>query len=214
MQKKLLVIALAAIGAVGSAQATAVADSVDLVTNFRFLTSAGAVLDASAFSLLAFQDSTNLNPSLNGAFNPYTNTVTTGPLPLQVQTLGGPFVVPTFGSYIPGVPVPSADGARAASSLNGDPINHLPNPQPIGANASTEALAQLLNPGVANSSSNIGLIATVNFVLGTSQAITIDFNALMHLGVYLDSLFSANAANALTFDLVNQTTNGGVLRGR
>ena len=209
MQKKLLVIALAAIGAVGNAQAAAVANSVDEVTNFRFLDSTGAVLNASAFSALGIQDSTNLNPSLNGVFNSFTNSVITGPLPLEVRTVGaGPAVTGNFGHYVPGAPVPIGDLARAASSLDGDPLIGLTPPQPIGANARTSALAQLANPGVANSASNIGLLATVTFVLPVNRTITIDFLADMHLATFLNSNLTANAASTLTFDLVNQTLGG------
>ena len=211
MQKKLLVIALAAIGAVGNAQAAAVANSVDEVTNFRFLDSTGAVLNANAFSALGIADSTNLNPSLNGAFNPFTNSVVAGPLPLEVRTVGaGPAVTGNFGHYVPGSPVPGAgaDIARAASSLDGDPLIGLTPPQFIGANARTSALAQLANPGVANSASNIGLLATVTFVLPVSRTITIDFLADMHLATFLNSNLAANAASTLTFDLVNQTAGG------
>lgn len=209
MQKKLLVIALAAIGAVGNAQAAAVANSVDEVTNFRFLDSTGAVLDRSAFSQSAFQDSTNLNPSLNGVFNSFTNSVVAGPLPLVVRTVGaGLGVTGTFGHYIPGAPVPVGDLARAASSLDGDPILGLIPAQPIGANARTSALAQLASPGVANSASNIGFLATFSFVLPVSRTITIDFLADMHLATFLNSNLTANAASTLTFDLVNQTLAG------
>ena len=210
MQTKLLVIALAAIGAVGNAQAAAVANSVDEVTNFRFVdTATGVVLDTSAFSALGFQDSTNLNPSLNGVFNSYSNSVVAGPLPLTVRTVGaGPAVTTNFGHYVPGVPVPVGDLARAVSSLDGDPLTGLTPQQPIGANSRTSALAQLANPGVANSASNIGLLATVTFVLPVSRTISIDFLANMHLATFLNSNLTANAASTLTFDLVNQTLGG------
>jgi len=90
MTKNLLAASLAlAFGAamVGNAQASCSCSVVLQVTNFTFSNAAtGIALDASNFDLLNIQDSTNLNPSLNGVFNPYSNfTVGGAPLPLTVR---------------------------------------------------------------------------------------------------------------------------------
>src|SRR5437870_13384544 len=149
MTKNLLAASLAlAFGAsmVGSAQASAVAQSVLQVTNFTFSNAAtGIPLDASNFDLLNIQDSTNLNPSLNGAFNPFsTFTVGGAPLPLTVRCVpaGCPAGLNPGAPFADATTPPTVDGALAASSLDGAPITGLR--QALGANARTSALAELV----------------------------------------------------------------------
>ena len=215
MTKNLLAASLAlAFGAsmVGSAQASAVAQSVLQVTNFTFSNAAtGVALDASNFDLLNIQDSTNLNPSLNGVFNPYSNfTVGGAPLALTVRCV--PAACPA--GLNPGAPFanattpPTVDGALAASSLDGSPITGLG--QALGANARTSALAQLVNPGVANSASNLGLIAKVSFSTTNDTTVRIDFDALLHMIAFLDSDLTANAGVGWSIDIVNHANGASV----
>jgi hypothetical protein len=212
MRKKLLAIALAAIGAssmVGNAQATATAQSVLEVTGLVFYNNAtGLALDASNFDILNIQDSTNLNPSLNGVFNPYSNfTVGGAPLPLTTRCVPGSCagLAPAF-TYA--TTPPTTNGALAASSLDGAPITGIG--QPLGANARTDALAQLVNPGVANSASNLGLIAKVSFSTTQDTVVKIDFDALLHLLGFLDSDLTANAGVGWSIDAVNHATGASV----
>ena len=213
MTKNLLAASLAlAFGAsmVGNAHASAVAQSVLQITNFQFLDAAGTTaLDKSAFSSLGIQDSTNLNPSLNGAFNPYSAHTTGGaPLALTVQCVPGacPAGLNPGAPFANATTPPTVDGALAASSLDGAPITGLG--QLLGANARTASLAQLVNSGVANSSSNLGLIATFTFQLSSAQAVTVDFNSTMHLAAFLDSNLTSNAGVGWTIDILDQTTGG------
>src|SRR5689334_8628695 len=75
------------LGAAASANATALAQSTLQVNNILFQNATGtATLDAGAFDVLQIQDSTNLNPFLNGTFNPYSNT-TVGGVPLGQHTV-------------------------------------------------------------------------------------------------------------------------------
>ena len=209
MTKNLLAASLAlAFGAsmVGNAHASALAQSVLQITNFQFLDATGTTaLDASQFSALGIQDTTNLNPSVNGAFNPYSNVALDGaPLALTVQCV--PAACPA--GLNPGTPFanattpPTVDGALGASSLDGAPITGLG--PTLGANARTAALSQLVNSGVANSSANLGLIASFSFQLASAQAVTIDFNAMMHLAAFLDSNLTANAGVGWTIDISDQ----------
>ena len=208
MRKNLLAASLAlafGVSMVGTAQASAVAQSVLQVTNFVFSNAAtGVALDNSNFDVINIQDSTNLNPSLNGVFNPYSNfTVGGAPLPLTVRCV--PAACPA--GLNPGAPFanaatpPTVDGALAASSLDNSPITGLG--QALGANARTAALAQLVNPGVANSASNLGLIAQISFSTTNDTTVRIDFDALLHLIAFLNSNLTANSGVGWSIDIVN-----------
>ena len=215
MRKNLLAASLAlafGVSMVGTAQASAVAQSVLQVTNFVFSNAAtGVALDNSNFDVINIQDSTNLNPSLNGVFNPYSNfTVGGAPLPLTVRCV--PAACPA--GLNPGAPFanaatpPTVDGALAASSLDGSPITGLG--QALGANARTAALAQLVNPGVANSASNLGLIAQISFSTTNDTTVRIDFDALLHLIAFLNSNLTANSGVGWSIDIVNHANGASV----
>ena len=215
MRKNLLAATIAlAFGCslVSTAQAGAVAQSVLQVTSFVLSNAAtGVALDASNFDLLNIQDSTNLNPSLNGVFNPFsTFTLGGAPLPLTVRCVPG--VCPA--GLNPGAPFanattpPTVDGALAASSLDGAPLTGLG--YTLGANARTAALAQLVNPGVANSSANLGLIAKVSFsTIGDTQ-VRLDLDSLLHMIAFLNSDLTANAGVGWSIDIVNHANGASV----
>jgi hypothetical protein len=203
------------VGVAASAQATSLAQSTLQVTGFEFLNTAGsAPIDVSAFvpGTLNIQDSTNLNPSLNGVFNPFTNaTIGGAPLPLTVVCV--PAACPA--GLNPGAPFanattpPTVSGALGASSLDGSPITGLG--QALGANARTAARAQLTAAGVANSSANIGLVAQFQFTPAASQAVRVDFQALMHLIAFLDTPGSANAGVSWSIAISDLTTGGNTI---
>jgi hypothetical protein len=203
------------VGLAASAQATSLAQSTLQVTGFEFLNTAGtAAIDVSAFvpGTLNIQDSTNLNPSLNGVFNPFTNaTIGGAPLPLTVVCV--PAACPA--GLNPGAPFanattpPTVSGALGASSLDGSPITGLG--QALGANARTAARAQLTAAGVANSSANIGLVAQFQFTPAASQAVRVDFQALMHLIAFLDTPGSANAGVSWSIAISDLTTGGNTI---
>jgi len=209
----LMVATAMVVGLAASAQATALAQSTLQVTGFEFLNAAGtAAIDVSAFGTLNIQDSTNLNPSLNGVFNPFSNaTVGGAPLPLAVVCV--PAACPA--GLNPGAPFanattpPTVSGALGASSLDGSPITGLG--QALGANARTAARAQLTAAGVANSSANIGLVAQFQFTPAASQAVRVDFQALMHLIAFLDTPGSANAGVSWSIAISDLTTGGNTI---
>lgn len=213
LKKGAIALSLAAgLAATGSAGASTLGQSTLQITNFQFMNSAGtAALNASDFTTLRIQDATNLNPFLNGIFNPYSNTTTGGdPLPLTVRCV--PSSCPAFlnsGTPFANAPTPPmGSGALAASSLDGTPINGLPGT--LGANARTAALSQLTSTGVANSAANLALLTTFAFSVAASQAVTIDFNALVHLMAFADSTGNgtANAGVGWTIDIVDQSAGG------
>ena len=210
LKKSAIALSLAAgLSVAGGAGASSLAQSTLQITNFKFLNSAGAALDVSQFRDLAIQDSTNLNPFLNGVFNPYSNS-TVGGAPLAQTVKCVPSSCPAF--LNPGLPFanattpPGGSGALGASLLDGTPITGLPGV--LGANARTAALAQLTTSGVANSAANLSLLTRFSFGLTQSQAVTVDFTALAHLIAFLDGPGTANAAVGWTIDIVDQTHNG------
>ena len=213
----LMVATTMVVGVAASAQATSLAQSTLQVTGFEFLNTAGsAPIDVSAFvpGTLNITDSTNLNPSLNGVFNPFsTFTVGGAPLPLTVQCVPAacPAGLNSGAPFANATTPPTVSGALGASSLDGEPITGLPGGQPLGANARTAARAQLTNTGVANSSANLGLVAQFQFTPAASQAVRIDFQALMHLIAFLDTPGSANAGVSWSISIADLTTGGNTI---
>lgn len=210
-KKGAIALSLAAgLAVAGTAGASTLGQSTLQITNFQFMNTAGtAALSATDFTKLAIQDSTNLNPFLNGVFNPYSNSTTGGnPLPLTVRCV--PSSCPSFlnsGTPFANAPTPpTGSGALAASSLDGTPINGLPGT--LGANARTAALSQLTSNGVANSAANLSLLTTFAFQLASAQAVTIDFNALVHLMAFANGPGTANAGVGWTIDIARQNADG------
>src|SRR5437899_5855632 len=208
----LMVATAMVLGVAASAQADSLAQSTLQLTGFEFLNAAGtAAIDASAFApgTLNITDSTNLNPSLNGVFNPFsTFTVGGAPLPLTVRCVpsGCPAGLNPGAPFANAATPPTVDGALAASSLDGAPITGLG--QALGANDRTSALAQLVNPGVANSSSSLGLIASFSTTQDTS--VRVDFDSLLHMLAFLDSDLTANAGVGWSVDFVNHANGASV----
>jgi hypothetical protein len=217
LNKKSVALAVAAalgVGAAADAGATAQAQSTTSLTNLLFYNPVtGAALDASVFDRLVIQDSTNLSPSVNGVFNSFTNSTVGGaPLPQQTQCIqagGGTACTGLAAPYSNSVPPPTSSASLAASVLTGAPITGIGQPTP--AQAKTDAIAQLVTPGVANSSANLGLTTQFSFVLSSDQAFGISFDTLIHELAYMDSpLFNATAGAGWTLDIVNQATGASV----
>lgn len=212
LKQGVMALSLAAgVAAVGSAGATSLAQSNTQVTGLTFTnTTTGAQLTASNFDVLQIQDSTNLNPFLNGVFNPYSAS-TVGGAPLAQTVRCVPFSCAGLPSATPFANAPNpppADGALGASALDGAPIAGLPG---IGssANARTGALSQLVNPGVANASANLGLLTQFSFSTAQDTFVTINFNSIVHLiASLIGTNGTANAGLGLNFNVVDQTTGG------
>lgn len=210
MKMKTLAATISAIGAVGSAQAGAVAQSVLQVTNVRFLNAAtGNQLAAGDFDTLQIVDTTNLNPTLTpGGANPYTNSAVGGaPLPLTVVCVPGVcpggFVAPFANQGYPA----SFDGALAASSLDGAPISGLPGfpaGPTTGANARTDSRAERITSGTGNTTSALTLAST--FSLTNDTSVIFDFDALLHLMADADSLLNATAGSGWSIAITDRGT--------
>lgn len=206
MKMKILAVALAASGAVGSVQAGAIAQSVLQITNVLFTNAAGgALLNASDFDKLNIVDTTNLNPTVGGSSNPFSAFTTGGvALPLNVACVpvactGMPSATPFLPSGFPAM----VDGAMAASSLDGNPIGGLPGPAG-GANARTSSLAERITTGAANTSASLTLASTFSFKLTNDTTVKFDFDGLVNLLADADTLVNAVAGTGWNMKIVQQ----------
>src|SRR6266851_991955 len=131
----LMVATAMGLGVAASAQADSLAQSTLQLTGFEFLNAAGtAAIDASAFApgTLNITDSTNLNPSLNGVFNPFsTFTVGGAPIPLTVVCVSA------------GCPAGLNPGAPFANATTPPTVR-------VDFNALMHLIAFLNTPGSAN----------------------------------------------------------------
>lgn len=206
MKMKLLAVALAASGAVGSVQAGAIAQSVLQITNVLFSNAAnGALLNfGTDFDVINIVDTTNLNPTVGAATNPFsTFTVGGAPLPLNVACVPGPCTgMPSATPFAPSVFPAYVDGAMAASSLDGNPIVGLPGA--LGANARTSSLAQRITTGPANTSASLTLASTFSFSLVNDTNVRFDFNGLVNLLADADTLVNAAAGTGWNMQIVNR----------
>lgn len=210
MKKKLLAIAMSTIGAVGAVQAGAVAQSSLQILNFVLSNAAtGTTLNAAQFDTLNIVDTTNLNPTLTpGGFNPYTNSTVGGaPLPLTVVCVpvACPPALTAPGPFGNATTPATVDGALAASSLDGAPISGL-GALPVGVNARTNAVAERVTTGAANTTSAVSAAIQFSFSTLNDIAIGINFSALEHLLAYLDTQTNAFAGSAWNINIVNAVT--------
>ena len=211
MKKKLLAIALSTIGAVGAVQAGAVAQSsLEILGLTLFNVATGITLDVSQFDVLQIVDTTNLNPTVTpGGANPFTAfSVGGAPLSLNVVcfpvacpaglTAPGPFGIATTGA--------TSNGALGASQLENAPITGLPTPYAGGVNARTNAVAERVSPGTANTSSSLSVATQFSFSLLNNLNVGIQFSAIDHLLAFLDSQTNALAGSAWNVHITNHAT--------
>ena len=205
MQKKLLAIALVALGTVGSAQAGVMGQSVLEITNFQFLNPVdGSLVNVSQLPILVFNDSSNATANLNGVIaSNAINQNTFGTLDLAQQCVGGA-VCAAFGqnNFSQRLAPATVNVARADTLLQGSPLG--------GTLFGTAADAHVVNEGQLASiggfgaiQSNLGLTASFSFALASSQAITISLNSLSHLiaNVDLGNFGTARASEQWVIDI-------------
>ena len=209
MKKRLLAIALSTIGAVGAVQAGAVAQSSLEITNLILRNAAtGTPLDAGAFGILQINDATNLNPTVTpGGATPFVNTTAGGaPLPLTVVCF--PVVCPAAltapGPFGNATTPATVNGALAASSADGSPITGLP--FALGVNARTNAVAERISTGSANTTSALSVAVQFQFKPASNVAINISFNALDHLLAFLDTQTNAIAGSGWNVNILDHLT--------
>jgi hypothetical protein len=216
MQMKVLAAAISAIGMLGSVHASTQGQAILNVTNVLFYDNAtNTVLDSSDFVQLPnlgglfITDSTNLNPSVNGVFNPYANSVNGGnPLPLTVRCVAAGCPGMNSGApFIAAVSPPTNDGAMAASSLDGNPITGLAQPSAGGADARASSLAQLTGNGTANTTASLTLASVFTFTPLNDTTVRFEFDAFKYMLAYTDSPINATSGVAWNMSIQDTSTN-------
>lgn len=210
MMMKSLAAAVLAIGAAGTAQAGAEAQSVLQVLNVNFLNATtGVKLDISAFDIIKIVDTTNLNPTLTpGGSNSYSN-FSVGGAPLAQTVVCFPVICDP--ALNPGTPFANAvfpasvDGAMGASSLDGNPITGVPLPG-TGAQARTSSLAQRVTTGAGNTTASLTLASTFSFSTTADTAVIFDFDAIIHMLASADTAVNAIAGTGWNIKVVNALT--------
>lgn len=216
MKMKVLAVAISAIGAVGSVQASTSAQAILEVTNVLFRNNAtGTILDFSAFLPPTTQpgglniiDSWNLNPSVNGATNPSTGDVFGGaPIPLTVACVAvGCPGMNSGAPFTPATTPPANDGAMAAAQLDGNPITGLANPSAGGTDARASSLAQMVGNGTANTTGSLTLASVFTFTLTSDTVVRFDFDAYKYLLAFTDSPINATAGVGWNMSIQDTST--------
>ena len=215
MKKKLLAIALSTIGAVGAVQAGAVAQSSLQILGLTLFNAAnGTTLDASQFDLLQIVDTTNMNATVTpGGATPFTNSTTGGaPLPLTVVCfpVACPAGLTAPGPFGNATTPATSNGALGASQLQNAPITGLPTPYAGGVNARTNAVAERVSNGTANTSSSLSVATQFSFSTTNDLNVGIKFSAIDHLLAFLDSQTNAIAGSAWNVHITNHATGADV----
>ncbi len=210
MKLKVLAVALAAIGTVGSAQAGAVAQSVLQITNFKFFdATANTQLAVGDFDVLNIVDTFNLNPTLTpGGANPLSGVSFGGaPLPLTVVCVPAlcPAAVNPLLPFANAAFPASVDGALGASELTQNPLLGLPGGA-SGTIARTASLAERITTGAGNTTSALTLGSTFSFSTTHDTSVRVDFNAALHLLADADSLFNATAGSGWSIGIIDRST--------
>ena len=202
--------AVAAMAATGSAQASALATSVLDITNFKIFQN-GAPLDASSFSALVLTDTADISASLSGTTvsnaqaSPGTGIDMTS---VRVGTVTPPYVENSFAVY---TNPPLGTFSLADQIITGAPITGLPG-QTFGARAGHGAYVALLGAGDGSSQANNGLNSTFIFTPNSGGALTFTFDARAYLEAFTSAgeTFPTNAASqySLAFTIDNLSTGG------
>ena len=158
---------------VSTAHAGALATSISLLSNLRFLDSSGAVLDNSDFAAIVFNNNGDVSVSMNGP--PVGSSGVGTPLNLSPACVGA---CPAIADNV--FPVltspPTATFAAADQNESGAPVSGL-GISPIGATVQSASYAQVATgSGDPSATANNGLTATFIFTLAGSTAVTIDFD--------------------------------------
>jgi hypothetical protein len=163
------------IGAVGTAQAGALAYSNLAVSNFQIF-GGGTQLDVSDFATLNIGNFSKAEAVLNG-----TGIANTNPTDVPLQCLG----TCTSGQNNFARQAGLGQFARGDSVLTGAAVSGVPNTT-NAANANAGAEVQLTNPGNGTSGGNVGTATEFNFALGNTQALDFRFTANPQMEVLLD----------------------------
>lgn len=169
-----------AFGAVGSAHADSLAQSILTISNFRLLHSSGTAFNATDFGVLTGTNDAHATAQLNNVFANGAQSfgILTGINPnVAHQTVGTPNPAKGEDDYTPFPPPGAVPGTfgYADQRLTGSSITI--GSSLAGATAQTRADASLAMNGMASGNSDVGTSTTFNFVLGVGDTMTVAFDA-------------------------------------
>jgi len=188
--------AVAALGMLGTAQASTFASSILQINNFRLLNSGGTAFSLADFSNLSGTNDAHATAQRNGiSMSDFaSNPITGAPPDLAQRCVGAP--CPPIGSnnFTP-FPMPAGGSfGYADQQLTGSSITI--NGNPAGANASTRAeAATSSSPTQSSGNSDVGTSTTFAFSLASAGTMTVAFDALPYLQAFVSN-GSAPHANA------------------
>ncbi|TWI69009.1 putative secreted protein with PEP-CTERM sorting signal [Pseudoduganella lurida] len=220
-RKGLLVTAAAAtlaIGAVGSARADTFASAILDINNFRLLHGNGAAYASTDFATLTGTNDAHATAALNGVFaaDARSNPILSGLQPdVPQQCVGAP--CPPIGennfNRFPSPPPVPGNFGYADQRLVGSVITI--GATPAGARATTRADASTdTNLQTASGNSDVGTSTTFAFTLGTSDTMTISFDANPYAAAFVSAgagaTSNANARMSWAINIVDLTTGASV----
>jgi hypothetical protein len=182
IKKGLLLSALAAsltLTAAVPAQAATFASSILNISNFRLLHGGGGAYSVADFATLAGVNDAHATAMLNNVFaNGADAKAISNPVPPNIaqQCVGAcPPIPPDTYTPIAGMPPILNTFGHADQAMQGAAI--IFNGNPAGVNASTRADASTAVNAIASGNSAVGTSTTFEFTLGSSDTMTIAFDA-------------------------------------
>lgn len=203
------------VAGIGTAQASSFASAILDINNFRLLHSSGAAYSSADFALLTGTNDAHATGALNGVFANGAQSfgILSGTTPnVPHQCVGAPCPALAENNFAPfpsPLPVPGTFG-YADQNLTGSSITI--GATPAGAHAQTRADASLATNGVSSGNSDVGTSTTFNFTLGSSDTMTIAFDATPYSQAFVSAgtgpTANANARISWSINIRNLTTGG------
>lgn len=207
--------AAAALGAGGVAQAATFASAILDINHFRLLHSGGTAYSTSDFSILTGTNDAHATGARNGIFANGSASfgILSGLTPNVAHQCVGvpcpPLAEDNFTPFASPPPVPGTFG-YADQAMTGASISI--GGGPVGVHAQTRADASSAVNAVASGNSSVGTSTTFSFTLGTSDTMSIAFDATPYTQAFVSATSgptsNANARLSWAINILNLTTGG------
>jgi len=215
LHKSLLATAAALAAAIASvpAQATTFASAILDINNFRLLHSGGAAYSTTDFTILQGTNDAHATAALNSVFANGTSSIPilAGTPNIPHQCVGAPCPALANNDFTPfpsPPPVPGTFG-YADQDLSGASI--IIGGNPAGAHARTRADASTAMNAIASGNSDVGTSTTFKFTLGSSDTMTVSFDASAYTQAWVSPGSgpdaNANARLSWSINIVDLSTN-------
>ncbi|WP_208296702.1 EDSAP-1 family PEP-CTERM protein [Massilia sp. CCM 8734] len=182
------------LAAMNGARADAFAQSVLLIDNFRLLHSSGDAFKSTDFTTLIDSVSARATASLNGVSS--TATLDGSTPDVAHQFVGLPTAPRAENDFAHFSGLPSLPGTFGYADQNMTGSAMTIGSQQAGARVDTRADASLGSDGKAGGESDVGTLALFKFTLGTSETMSISFDARPMTQAYASS-GSGSGTNAI-----------------